>query len=80
VLAQFVDAEFGADVDVSPEVEMIVVGDGFEHADDLADLGVVGGDAEADEPERFGEALEHVDFDAARGHEEVFGGIEAAGA
>ncbi len=70
-----------AEGDGAEEAEAGVGGSALVDAGDGLDLGVVGGDAGADEPPGRGQALEHVDLEALGGvGEEVPGGVEAGGA
>ena len=62
--AQVVGREVAADLDVAEEAEARPRGDLLERARDGLDLRVVGRDAEADEPPRRRQPLDHVDLGA----------------
>ena len=76
VLARDVHAE----VDVAEEAEARVGGGLLVDAGDGLDLGMVGGDARADQAPGRGQALEHVDLELSRAVlQQVPGGVEAGG-
>ena len=67
-----------AEGDVAEEAKAGVGGGALVDAGDGLDLGVVGGDAGADQTPGRGQALEHVDVEALGGvGEQVPGGVEA---
>ena len=74
---EFVVVQVAPDLDVSEEAEAGLRGDALESARDRLELRVVGRNAEADEPPRRREALDHVDLDGNIRVEERAGGVEA---
>ena len=67
-----------AEGDGAEEAEARMSGGALVDAGDGLDLGVIGGDAGADEAPGCGQALEHVDLESVGGvGEQVAGGVEA---
>src|SRR6188472_676028 len=69
--------QVASDLDVAEEAETGLVGNPLESARDRLQLRVVGRDAEADEPPRCRQPLDHVDLDRYIRVEERAGGVEA---
>jgi len=80
-LAQLVDGDVLADLDVAEEAKFGPGRGLLVDADDRLDLGVVGGDAEAHQPVGRGQPIEHVDLGVGSlVLEHVLGCVEAGGA
>ena len=76
-LLELGDGDVAADLDVAEELKALARRRLLIDADHRLDLRVVGGDAGADEAERGGEAVEHVDLDGdVLALEQVLGRVE----
>ena len=69
--------DVAADLDVADEAEAGLRGDLLERPRDGLDLRMVGRDAEADEPPRRRQPLDHVNLDADVGSQQRTGRVEA---